>query len=163
MPSAPQGCAAPASLPTGAAACSQCTHPTWLCTDSLLVTSQLHTPLCCQSVCLPACLPVCLPACLSTVSTVWYVLLYATVCVYWKCNTIVTQGLLGTEGLGFKPCALVGQPGTLWIGGTTSQKNSKHKQLKAAVPDGRFSPPHAVRTTTAAGPSNALCTYFLYC
>lgn len=41
-------------------------------------------------------------------------------------------------------------PETMWIGGTASQKDSKHRQLREAVPGSRVRPPHAVRTTTAA-------------
>ncbi len=33
----------------------------------------------------------------------------------------------------------------MWIGGTVGQKDSKHKDMKKAIPDGRYKPPHAVR------------------
>ena len=41
--------------------------------------------------------------------------------------------------------AMCGTQGNTWIGGTVSHKDSKHKQLKAPVPDGRFRPARAVR------------------
>ena len=78
--------------------------------------------------------------------------------MYWSYDTFAPQGLLSQEGLRSRPTALTGQAGTLWIGGTNSQKDSKHRQLKADVPDGRFRLPHAVRITTTAGLSNAFCT-----
>lgn len=67
-----------------------------------------------------------------------------------KVRQLQMQVLLGPERLGCRAPALVGLPGTLWIGGTTSQEDSKHRQLKAPAPDGRSKPPHAVRITTAA-------------
>ena len=53
--------------------------------------------------------------------------------------------LLAANGSGCVRPALAGVPETLWIGGTASQKDSKHRQLRAAVPDTRTRPPHAVR------------------
>ena len=41
----------------------------------------------------------------------------------------------------------------MWIGGTVSQKDSKHKQLQALVPDGRFRPAHAVNLPCMAAAS----------
>ena len=164
MPSALQGCAAPAGLPTGGAASSttcMCKTANAVANSYLLSYALIHhlylvnwslTHL------LSICLPACLLACLSTICTVKYVFYHATVSMYWSCDTFAPQGLLSQEGLRSRPTALIGQAGTLWIGGTTSRKDSKHRQLKAAVPDGRFRPPHAVRITTTAGLFNAFRT-----
>lgn len=62
----------------------------------------------------------------------------------------VMQVLLAPHGSGCGGPAPAGVPQTMWIGGTASQKDSKHRQLQEAVPDSHVRHPHAVRTTTAA-------------
>ena len=48
-------------------------------------------------------------------------------------------------GPGSKHPVLSGAPGPMWLGGTVSQKDSKHKSVRKSIPDGQLEPPHAVR------------------
>ncbi|KAL3157391.1 hypothetical protein ABBQ32_011868 [Trebouxia sp. C0010 RCD-2024] len=53
------------------------------------------------------------------------------------------QVLLAPHGSGCGGPAPAGVPQTMWIGGTASQKDSKHRQLQEAVPDSHVRHPHA--------------------
>lgn len=79
-----------------------------------------------------------------------------TVCNQRYAATVV-QVLLASNVLGCKRPALIGLPETMWIGGTASQKDSKHRQLRAAVSDSRIKPSHTVRPRSAALLSSTFC------
>jgi len=62
--------------------------------------------------------------------------------------SIDVQVVVGPDGMGSRQPALMGAPGAMWLGGTVSQKDSKHKGMQKPIADGRLKPPHKVSPST---------------
>ncbi|DBA85972.1 TPA: hypothetical protein ACH3X1_005510 [Trebouxia sp. C0004] len=54
----------------------------------------------------------------------------------------VQQVVVGPAGMGSRQPALTGVQGATWLGGTVSQKDSKHRGMQKPVADGAFKPRH---------------------